>query len=946
MSDTCRINVSTLKSYENNFKNELNNFNNNAYSIFSSSYLKNCTDPYVKIMGSNLLRLYTSIKKGYDNIDEWWVDYNENAENLENFLSDNASVGAISEASVRNSANSLPILENFDIDLAGINGSATAAVADNVNSFSDDISDRVGATIVVGLLSLVEGVLKKGEQIFDGIHTSIIDAIDNEGNLFNSVAKFFSHIGGDYPLGEEAYIKACQEAGMEHVSKNVVEGWFDWIYEKTGLKEEAYGYNAVRNTACGFSGSVSIIALAAVTGWGTVGAIGFSAVAGVGSGAETAWREGATLEEGTKAAYLNGAWEGIQWGLGAAIGMNGGFGDKLGSLFGKITGSAVGEKVASVVSRLLLDTIDGGVEGFVQPAIATTYKNGYYDDDGNFVEFDENTSWSEKWTELFDDAGGWKNVMINAIIGFATSVFGELMDIFGRKAKNVSSDTDADAKTLSDVENVRYNVYKNEFESLSGTSLISKFTDELNRSDLSATDVFDLITSLDDNQLIYLAENLDSMKFETTNATAIEYIFELYNGGKQTALNDMKSTFGTYREHGIVHATLVTDYALNLAKNVDGVSKPEIGFSSIGHDTGMRAEDSYLYVGNENNAIKKMLGEKGIDISNQQYVSVKFLKDNEIDLDSGDIGILLRKQHPLNSALNILTSNSDIYNKYDVNPDVCALLAYTHSKSTSGIRYFSSRNQFGAAIEQIDTALKQYNIDHGTNYTFDKEWLMQMLDDDSWFKRISDEALIIRDADAMSRYAMYDGKMYMQDGSYVVIDVEEGGLTYELTQLPDGSFELKENLDVISDKKYDSDGKFTGEVTDSVSKAYHLGESNVGFSSTYNGIDYKATITILDPEFVPQSTFTKGVFERLGEVNTYTNCGSRSVEIVLPKEYQGTDLGKYYEQMLHDYLNNSAKKDALKPNLEADYAANSNIVTDDIYQSQLDFYNNIKIVYR
>lgn len=115
MSDAYKINVSLLKTYESNFNNERNNFNNKTYETFLSSYLKTCSDPYVHSMSTELQRIYEQIKKGYNNIDKWWVDYNNNAETLENYLSGTGSIGAITEVSVRNSVNNLPELEDYSV---------------------------------------------------------------------------------------------------------------------------------------------------------------------------------------------------------------------------------------------------------------------------------------------------------------------------------------------------------------------------------------------------------------------------------------------------------------------------------------------------------------------------------------------------------------------------------------------------------------------------------------------------------------------------------------------------------------------------------------------------------------------------------------------------------------------------------------------------------------
>lgn len=102
MKDTTRINIFLLQSYKNNFDAYHIRFNNNSYNTFNSSYLKHCSDPYVMKMSKKLDELYKIIDKGYCNIDKWWSNYNSNVESLENYLSGNGQLGAITDSSVRN----------------------------------------------------------------------------------------------------------------------------------------------------------------------------------------------------------------------------------------------------------------------------------------------------------------------------------------------------------------------------------------------------------------------------------------------------------------------------------------------------------------------------------------------------------------------------------------------------------------------------------------------------------------------------------------------------------------------------------------------------------------------------------------------------------------------------------------------------------------------------
>ena len=86
-----KIDLSLLKTTENDFKSEANNFNGVTYSTFNSSYLKSCSNNYVIQMAQNLESLYQKIQSGYSNIDEWWNDYISSTEELENSLASNQS---------------------------------------------------------------------------------------------------------------------------------------------------------------------------------------------------------------------------------------------------------------------------------------------------------------------------------------------------------------------------------------------------------------------------------------------------------------------------------------------------------------------------------------------------------------------------------------------------------------------------------------------------------------------------------------------------------------------------------------------------------------------------------------------------------------------------------------------------------------------------------------
>lgn len=617
MSDIYKINVSMLKSYEKDFNAELNNFNNKAYNTFSSSYLKNCSDAYVRRMSSELQALYEKVKKGYQNIDKWWTEYNENIEGLENYLSDNGNIGAMSESSIRNSANQLPHLKEYNIKFSGIvptavvGASYNAAFANNtvvssidpfsslfseyrvseasadevvnnnnivnqigeaistahenvtnwaknvgndiknffespgatisafgeniiskasetiddVDNFFDetkayitnkaeslwtqslewldgatqkasdwftqvgtdisegakslwaDIKDwwvdvedwwtedalpvitsatsiifniitSVRATVAVFATSLVEGLLQFAEAIVDfaalvgtGVASIITGLIDGGQAIYGAIT------GNEW----SSLTKQMWNNTQGFVSKKFVSGWFDLFYQKTTLGNylatKALFFDAARSVGTGIGYTAGVIVLTIATfGAGSVVAAGgtvsvTSAVAattttqmaitataaGIGKGTQNAWLDGADLTEGLVAGTLTGVWEGIQFWVGGKISKLNLVGSK--GIIKALGADGIKTKLFNSLMRVVLDGADGGIEGIVTPLITATYKDGYFDDKGNYVEFLDDTTLIERFNEIFDDSGGMSAVWTQAVIGAGASLVGELFDL-------------------------------------------------------------------------------------------------------------------------------------------------------------------------------------------------------------------------------------------------------------------------------------------------------------------------------------------------------------------------------------------------------------------------------------------------------------------------------------------------------------------------------------
>lgn len=530
MGDICRIDISTLKSYKNDFDNEKDNFNNNIYNTFSNSYLNTCSNSYVSRIANSLQPFYEKINNGYDNIDKWWTSYNENIEGLESYLADSGSVGAITESSVRSSAIKLPELRKYSTnDLEGIITPYYASITEaggftfdtidivldysinevtsltaniiswtqNVNEWWEkdalpfikkaatviwDVLKSVGATIVTVVQSLVEGLLQFVEALVDFV--ALVGAVVATPVLFIGDI-IFSLLGEVLGVEWEWQTTAMWDAVMGFVSTKYVTGWFDQLYENTEygkwLVENTWGFETVRSigNGVGYIAGVVVLTIATFGAGGVVvsggaattsaavgagsaalsgGAVTASAaagtsvatnamaviagVAGVGKGTQDAWADGAGLAEGLLAGTFQGVWEGLQFFIGGKIS-----GLKLFGTDGvlKTVGTKeINTKLLNSFGQVVLDGTDGGVEGIVKPLIELIYKDGYKDENGNFVEFSEDSNFFERYNELFDDNGGWDNVFTQAFIGSFSSLLGEAFDLgkHFNKANKIKIDDD------------------------------------------------------------------------------------------------------------------------------------------------------------------------------------------------------------------------------------------------------------------------------------------------------------------------------------------------------------------------------------------------------------------------------------------------------------------------------------------------------------------------
>lgn len=391
-----------------------------------------------QILSSSAEEMKSKLSSGLKNLSQVGANFNDVSKenfnlykdfnNATEFLSSGAI--AISDSFHGFIADSSKLLENANDWLAN----DALPVIEDVSSTVSNALKRTGATVGTAALSLIEGVGKLGEAIVDAGATILIGAASIVTLVVDGGGYFYSDITGKKWNSVTEYMWDTTKA---FVAKKHVANWFDSLYENSAagrwLKTNAFFFDNVREVSSGIGYTVGIIGLTLATGGvGGIagGTAGVAGIAGVGKGVEDAWGKGASTFGGLTSGALNGLWEGFQFFVGAKInGIN---------VFGK-SAPTIKTKLINGLIHVALDGVDGGAEGFARTLIDTCYKDGYTDDNGNYVKYTDADSVLKKLQENFDDLGGFNTVLTGAISGMATSAMSEALDL-GKYFKDTSNE--------------------------------------------------------------------------------------------------------------------------------------------------------------------------------------------------------------------------------------------------------------------------------------------------------------------------------------------------------------------------------------------------------------------------------------------------------------------------------------------------------------------------
>lgn len=521
----------------------------------------------------------------------------------------------------------------------------------------------------------------------------------------------------------------------------------------------------------------------------------------------------------------------------------------------------------------------------------------------------------------------------------------------------------------------------------------------LNTEGASIREIIKVIGKYSVEEIEALLHNNKAISTDTMLGRVLQLGMQFYEEGHKTAETKYKEFYENFRDHGFQHALAVTKYAEKLISIGCNVDIETVLFAALMHDLGMTGESGtqgYVSLTGKvresvikalckdlsttqttNTRIKSI--ENGIKteittivtqeqlesiqkffetkkaatidelrkllsfkvkrrttksnadtreiISQTDFVEEEFINNNDFSND------VARSQHPLNSAMYIMEY---FFNELGGEKATrIAILAMSHSKSTSGIKSFISLEQWEGCITTLEEVLEERFGKESTEYQErykELEKLRKEIQNPEFREKLINEAFLVREGDAMSEVILFGDKILMQNETFGVLgDIIKRIISPESYRIATSLFE--EMSEVKEERIGDA---LNNLVKNFYSKGIHFGEVNTIYDSSVttnskgNFDIYKGWVILQNALLFPLATWDCSIKERLGELNTYTNMGEREFTIWLPSN-SPSELIEFYKKAIKKWVAKQ-KIDNVKNGLPADVIAKQN-----------DFYDNIRV---
>lgn len=442
-------NINKIESWYNEFSSLRNNYINNYYKNYNNSYIKRCNDSNVAKMRNKLNAHYEKIKKLYDGINKYWREYLNDVKNTDNRLAGKG--GGINAASLASKLNSMPRLKEYN------DGSYTIVMKTNnfFNKYSYDIESildsfknevetgaiftRLAATYVLTYTAVAEGLAKLVEMAADGIVIVAAISVTRE----TLIADIICHASGR----ESNYTKKLWDKTRAHVSKDYTKMVFDFRYNNTvvgrWIKNNAYGFDIVREVGCEVGEVGGILVLSFFTGGSAAVMYGFA------KGVEHTEENWQDSETSTFAGLVKGGLQGTADGIFFHLGV---MGDQAMKAAAKNAIEQGGKAVLKTTGAKILAQKMGYEVGcsLVQDC-SNIFINAYFKE-GNL---------GDNLKYYYDQAGGSKQLLISASTAMILSGISDAVDL-GKIGKNVDANLKSVESNVS-INRSQYEIEANKY---------------------------------------------------------------------------------------------------------------------------------------------------------------------------------------------------------------------------------------------------------------------------------------------------------------------------------------------------------------------------------------------------------------------------------------------------------------------------------------------------
>lgn len=428
----------------------------------------------------------------------------------------------------------------------------------------------------------------------------------------------------------------------------------------------------------------------------------------------------------------------------------------------------------------------------------------------------------------------------------------------------------------------------------------------------------------------------DASKIKTELSKISPKLVEFYDYAKQQS--ERLKFFLGFEEHNFIHIKRVAEESVSTltalnelidSNKISGYGKinPDIVYKAgLAHDLGMKPGGYITFKDGTMASIDEIMA----DVTKYEAQLLELFDKKKLD-DIFDIeGQLVRKFHPLNSAITVL-QNPDMFGD---DSELVACLALIHSKSTSGVR---ETNLYGELSLMVEKLYKGQTIGDAKIYDFDISKLVEVDENGNPITKVifEETTLVIKDKETgITRYPkeVKEKTVYVfKEG--VVEDFRSGALALRVgdahahkTGFNHNGQSININKNVSSEGTLSSYSRVKDDTAGLCAKEAEAADIDIGNSSlvSLSGDDYDYSKRIVLGEAnshtgdvyvengvltydhhvnttsAPACTWEFGIREKIGEYATFSNVKQR-MYIHLP-EAASIELKDFYENRARQFI--------------------------------------------